>query len=102
MLLFITWNLVLFHLMLNFNTSHVTVYPIIQTVVPGCTIISIHLMLLFISGQQIEGGFFSHFNTSHVTVYQVQMEQNPRSSRISIHLMLLFIDNLVSVAVYAD
>ena len=56
--------------LLNFNTSHVTVYHPSGFAMFIPPMISIHLMLLFIKQEQII--FFSdqHFNTSHVTVYQ--------------------------------
>ena len=54
----------------NFNTSHVTVYPIS----------SYHFF-----------GWHSHFNTSHVTVYHRRNVIPVHVGLISIHLMLLFI-----------
>ena len=96
-----------------FNTSHVTVYPIIQpvfwyhflisihlmllfiilsnTVYHILSIISIHLMLLFIKMIRLERANVMHFNTSHVTVYQKALFGISQPSNISIHLMLLFI-----------
>ena len=56
--------------MINFNTSHVTVY---LTMIKGNIIskhISIHPMLLFIATSQFKFPSLSNFNTSHVTVYR--------------------------------
>ena len=71
MLLFIAPLVTIFQsTLLNFNTSHVTVYPY------GI----LHYYL-----------FVSYFNTSHVTVYPLQLCTALGPSLISIHLMLLFI-----------
>ena len=101
----------------NFNTSHVTVYPNIETeetdiwkfqyISCYCLSvqwrigrikfrISIHLMLLFILSERNQLQPQHYFNTSHVTVYQESRTRSKKSSRISIHLMLLFIVTLLS------
>ena len=54
----------------NFNTSHVTVYQVAESVTSG-----------------IE----NHFNTSHVTVYLTCRGSMTELLKISIHLMLRFI-----------
>ena len=75
----------------NFNTSHVVVYPIPETVLHIPNPISIHLMLLFIDPpytitrsifafQYISCCCLSFFNNRAI-----------RHFKISIHLMLLFI-----------
>ena len=113
MLLFITWNLVLFHLMLNFNTSHVTVYlratdrkrVLLTFQYISCYCLS--LLQLLLPNSPL------NFNTSHVTVYpfaSVSAAIQPvfqyiscyclsfcgklfwKIYDISIHLMLLFIE----------
>ena len=56
--------------LLNFNTSHVTVYPLAHT---------------------MKSWSASDFNTSHVTVYRTAPEQTIKICVISIHLMLRFI-----------
>ena len=56
-------------LCLNFNTSHVTVYPSHKLFITSYFQISIHLMLLFISIITPSSSSFIDFNTSHVTVY---------------------------------
>ena len=113
MLLFITWNLVLFHLMLNFNTSHVTVYlratdrrrVLLTFQYISCYCLSLLQLLLPNSPLNFNTSHVTvyrcaaisltflqyHFNTSHVTVYRVQELCLHERSGISIHLMLLFI-----------
>ena len=99
--------------LLNFNTSHVTVYPYWKITSYYLSLISIHLMLLFICGT-VTGHDRCHqisihlmllficrmvsnldnwiyFNTSHVTVYPYWKITSYYLSLISIHLMLLFI-----------
>ena len=99
--------------LLNFNTSHVTVYHCTNFSSFIVSIISIHPMLLFIDFRapptQISEHFntshvtvyqiflfcfsqpFSHFNTSHVTVYLYKQFVSVLTYHISIHPMLLFI-----------
>ena len=76
---------------LNFNTSHVTVYPVSIWNKRVSSRISIHLMLLFIGKTTELTKANNHFNTSHVTVYHHQNTHISLTNRISIHLMLLFI-----------
>ena len=71
MLLFITPPAHTFPSSLHFNTSHVTVYHLLQVWIPADTHISIHLMLLFIDKEtERNRDRQDDFNTSHVTVYR--------------------------------
>ena len=56
----------------DFNTSHVTVYPVLSLIWTSHTVISIHLMLLFIGIPAILDNSERYFNTSHVTVYPIR------------------------------
>ena len=60
----------IFIMNLNFNTSHVKVYPYSNSAWRHTTSISIHLMLRFIGMCRILHRIDSYFNTSHVKVYQ--------------------------------
>ncbi len=97
---------------INFNTSHVTVYPLLcmpcvysllfqyipcyclseYTYCGYCSFgISIHPMLLFIVKRVQTDIQMINFNTSHVTVYLYIPSSSNMPSLISIHPMLLFI-----------
>ena len=101
---------------LDFNTSHVTVYRISGCYLYGCWTISIHPMLRFIGKILVMYGrnntisihpmlrFISitstarissdsNFNTSHVTVYHLYEIAVIFATSISIHPMLRFIGN---------
>ena len=77
----------------NFNTSHVKVYRD-RTALYTCSIfISIHLMLRFIYNPGFAYFIFFHFNTSHVKVYQ---------KNLLLFLLLLFYFNTSHVKVYLN
>ena len=59
---------------LDFNTSHVTVYRKPKEIWQTLESISIHLMLLFIDMNLLMRSMFNYFNTSHVTVYQAKTD----------------------------
>ena len=92
MLLFITWNLVLFHLMLNFNTSHVTVY--LRATDRRRVLLTFQYISCYCLSKKayVFRVAVKHFNTSHVTVYRCRRSGRNCRCIISIHLMLLFID----------
>ena len=93
MLRFIIFETNTQHILLNFNTSHVTVYPAVRTPKESGIVISIHPMLRFIGinaddpltdcifqyipcyglsgviGENVTNYYY--FNTSHVTVYHI-------------------------------
>ena len=124
------WNWISIHLMLlfikmikrnppketNFNTSHVTVYPMMQqllrlpqknfntshvTVYLSCPVVPMMVSFDFNTSHvtvyrrlwRIPCSDCSHFNTSHVTVYRSVEGEKIVLFFISIHLMLLFIVN---------
>ena len=114
MLLFILFSIPNFFANFNFNTSHVTVYPMHLRIASSDIAISIHLMLLFIINRKDYLRKKTNFNTSHVTVYRLEMSMYKFSYifqyiscyclskcvscdrhflLISIHLMLLFINH---------
>ena len=63
----------IFIMNLNFNTSHVKVYPYSNSAWRHTTSISIHLMLRFIGMCRILHRIDSYFNTSHVKVYPLSL-----------------------------
>ena len=76
---------------LDFNTSHVTVYPCHPDLCSRSIHISIHLMLRFIVTKLDHRKVETNFNTSHVTVYLCRCVCWLWPDNISIHLMLRFI-----------
>ena len=54
-----------------FNTSHVTLYQILEVYRLWIALVSIHLMLLFILMEDGISPDYSCFNTSHVTLYRL-------------------------------
>ena len=70
MLLFIPYKNTISFRFLDFNTSHVTVYPNASSCKETLHSISIHLMLLFIHLLLLVQMQLFNFNTSHVTVYR--------------------------------
>ena len=91
MLLFIESAIVPSTSLVDFNTSHVTVYRCSVPIESEEIDISIHLMLLFINNRPERTFQNTHFNTSHVTVYRSRLSVSDWTNSISIHLMLLFI-----------
>ena len=76
----------------NFNTSHVTVYPMMQQLLrlPQKNFNTSHVTV-YLSCPVVPMMVSFDFNTSHVTVYRKKSCRTAGSNTISIHLMLLFI-----------
>ena len=112
MLLFNAFIPVMLLVITYFNTSNVTIQPLLARIAASLFPISIHLMLLFNKSNESQKGILLHFNTSNVTIQlhsslcfphllqyfntsnvTIQLAKinlgNFRSI-ISIHLMLLF------------
>ena len=101
MLLFIcpAWSCPYPHL--NFNTSHVTVYPHRPCLFYTVSFISIHLMLLFIIFWRVNISILILFQYISCYCLSIRAVHNILITEISIHLMLLFIINTDSfVTVY--
>ena len=85
--------------LLNFNTSHVTVYP--KSAISKSRIwiyfntshVTVYPFILFAIGALI-----GYFNTSHVTVYLIIVHLINPPFDISIHLMLRFISNTFNIS----
>ena len=75
----------------NFNTSHVTVYPLRP--VSGFLPHLFQYISCYCLSRAVKSFYrtIQYFNTSHVTVYQGKRLRCGRPQSISIHLMLLFI-----------
>mgnify|MGYP006918913467 CR=1 FL=1 len=78
-------------MLINFNTSHVTVYQHSSYEKATCKVISIHPMLRFIYRLNVNESVETDFNTSHVTVYPAALIGKTGFDSISIHPMLRFI-----------
>ena len=70
MLLFIILSVFMWCLCPGFNTSHVTLYPLVRDLISFTLNVSIHLMLLFIKIKISHVIVLCGFNTSHVTLYR--------------------------------
>ena len=68
MLLFNAFIPVMLLVITYFNTSNVTIQPLLARIAASLFPISIHLMLLFNKSNESQKGILLHFNTSNVTI----------------------------------
>ena len=91
MLLFNRYNLLLLPPLLDFNTSNVTIQPIMimvfLTIIFHFNTSNVTIQLLPLLSAVL---LYYHFNTSNVTIQRYAVERITAAIQISIHLMLLF------------